>query len=148
MRVASWSVLAVLGGLLAGCGGETGLEDGAVEEVASVTQAVDSVTITGPTTITSTRQSYAANTSLIEPSFTWYVRNCPTSSVSACTAGWIYSGTQSPGTGQRGTYTTSLVPDCTGGGTKSFQLKVTAKGWLSATVEDTHVTMLCAPELP
>lgn len=153
MRINSWSAFVVVGGLtglLAGCGGEALATDEVSEsEVAAVEQAAVTVSVSGPNEITSsTRQyyTYTASSSAIEPSFLWYARTCPTASITGCTATWSYVHNQAPGTAQPSTYRASLVRDCTGGGTRTYQLKVSAKGWLSETVEAFKVTKLCGTQ--
>ena len=86
---------------------------------------------------------YASTHALIEPGFQWYQRYCPTSDVASCTASWAYMGSSGPYSGYNGRFTTSLTVDCTGGGTRTYQLQVYARGWLSPTVTDIHVTKLC-----
>src|SRR4051794_15404063 len=107
---------------------------------------VDPFTITGPTAIGSdVRQNYnyvaTVNAFYVSFSF-WGTRFCPTTSLTTCTAAWAqHQGTQLSDTQNR--YTQSLVRDCTGGGTKSFQVRITATAFGMGTVTKSFVTKLC-----
>ena len=101
------------------------------------------VTVGGPTTVT-TNGSYTwgATTNVFEPFYKWYTRTCPTLSTS-CTATWSLASYGS------NTYTRNMTRDCTGGGTKSFQIQVNVTGWYSANVTSaTKVVRLCPPVEP
>jgi hypothetical protein len=89
---------------------------------------------------------YAATHALVEPTFTWYQRYCPTSDVASCTAVWGYVTSNTYYTPYDGKITRSLSVDCSGDGQKSYQLQVRAKGWVAPEVSDIHVTRLCTPE--
>jgi hypothetical protein len=114
---------------------------------------INTVTLTlyGPDSITATgNYSYVANFSSPYPSFQWFARKCASLTVSACDATgpvWteLYSGIEANGYSQ--TYTTGLVPDCTGMGTKSYQVRVTASGFAQGPQTKYKATKLCA-ELP
>lgn len=107
-----------------------------------------SVSLSGPSTIytNGSYTFYAQTNALIEPTFTWYQRYCPTSDVGSCTASWGYVTSNTYYTPYDGKITRSLSVDCSGDGQKSYQLQVRAKGWAAAEVSDIHVTQLCAPE--
>ena len=98
----------------------------------------------GPTTVTTNGPyTWHASTNVFEPFYKWYSRNCPTLSATSCTATWYLASTGSY------SYTRNMARDCTGGGTKSLQLRVNVTGWYSANVTSgTHVVRLCPPVEP
>jgi hypothetical protein len=106
------------------------------------------VYLSGPDTIYSNGSYtfYAQTHALVEPTFTWYQRYCPTSDVASCTAVWSYVTSNTYYTRYDGKITRSLSVDCSGDGQRSYQLQVRAKGWAAPEVSDIHVTQLCAPE--
>jgi len=104
------------------------------------------LSITGPDQIMTLRAqtyTYTANMSAPYPTFyPWGVRYCPTLSVTGCTVPWTTrSGTV------HGTYYSdikeSLKLDCTGGGTKSFQVRAQASAYFVPTETAYKVTRLC-----
>jgi hypothetical protein len=99
-----------------------------------------SVTISGPDTIdTSGNYTYDALThALVSPTYQWSIRTCPNAAVGSCTSGWTIWPTTTADY-----FTTYLAVDCSGDGQKVAQVRVTAKGWVSPEVSDTHVTALC-----
>lgn len=122
-------------------------ESGVASQTGAASQYVN---VNGPEAIyssTSSGYTFSAGSNLIEPTYTWYKRYCDTLDVDSCASAWIYSGGASVGTGMGDYKTFSLVRDCSGTGTRSFQVKVDAKGWYSVTYSDTHVTALCPPDI-
>ena len=106
------------------------------------------VYLSGPDTIyaNGSYTYYAQTHALIEPTFYWYQRYCPTSDVASCTAPWGYVTSNTYYTIYDGKIERSLSVDCSGDGQKSYQLQVRAKGWMAPEVSDIHVTQLCEPE--
>jgi hypothetical protein len=72
----------------------------------------------------------------------WGVRTCPTSSVSTCTSPWstVYGTTHDT---YYSTISWSLAGDCSGGGTRSFQVRAQASAFAIPTETAYFVTMLC-----
>lgn len=108
------------------------------------------LTITGPAEISSlVRQNYnyVATVNGFYVSFSpWGVRFCPTLSQTGCTVAW----TQRLGdriAENQSRITQSLVKDCTGGGTKSFQVRATANAFGLGTMTAYKVTKLCGAEI-
>lgn len=117
-----------------------------VPEDVGTTEAT--LSLSGPASIT-TSGNYTYRASLYAPyaSFTWYSRTCATSTVASCTATWnLTSGTStSEYTSQ---YTRYLSPDCSGGGTRSFQVRVDARAFGQPTQTKYVVTKLCGTVQP
>ena len=112
----------------------------------SFTHGPSHFNISGPSEIgSSVRQTYtyrATMDAFYAGIGDWGVRFCPTLSLTSCTVAWT------PRTGTRiaeniSEIYQSLVRDCTGGGTKSFQARVTGTGWGVGTVTAHKVTKLC-----
>jgi hypothetical protein len=111
------------------------------------------LTISGPSEITayvSASYTYTAYMSGVyvrwgyEP---WAVRYCPTLSVSSCTTTWNpRTGTVMNENWNKLT-TTIRARDCTGGGTKSFQVRAQAWAFGQGTVTNYKVTKLCGTEI-
>jgi hypothetical protein len=102
--------------------------------------------ITGPDAIgSSVRQTYtyrATMDAFYASVGGWGVRFCPVLSVTSCTVAWT-SRTGTRIADNISEIYQSLVRDCTGGGTKSFQARATGTGWGVGTVTAYKSTRLC-----
>lgn len=100
--------------------------------------------IGGPSAVYQTgTHTFTANLHAFYASYSWHVRSCPTESLTACTATWAYVFGEYIESGQNSTYSRNLVKDCTGGRTKTFQIKVTASGFNSPLETAHKVVKLC-----
>lgn len=97
--------------------------------------------------VQSGNHTYGASLSAFYVSFTWYVRTCPTASVDGCAATWNWRRSYYTESGFTDSYTQYLARDCTGSGTKTFQVRVTASGFATPAQTRYKVTNLCY-ELP
>lgn len=116
----------------------------------SFTHGPPHLTIAGPAEISSlVRQNYnyIATVNGFYVGFSpWGVRFCPTLSLTSCTTAW----TERLGSRiaeNKSQITQSLVRDCTGGGTKSFQVRATATAFGQGTMTAYKVTRLCGKEI-
>lgn len=91
--------------------------------------------------------TYGAYLGAFYVSFSWHVRTCPTASVDGCAATWGLRRTFYTESGFRDSYTQNLARDCAGGGTRTFQVRVTASGFATPQQTKYKVTNLCY-ELP
>ncbi|HEY0739009.1 MAG TPA: hypothetical protein VGD69_29085 [Herpetosiphonaceae bacterium] len=106
------------------------------------------LTLSGPTSITANgNYTYGASFYVPYARFVWYSRTCSTATVASCTATWnLTSGTMtSDYTSQ---YTRYLTRDCSGNGTRSFQVRVDASGFGQPTQTKAIATKLCGDVLP
>lgn len=104
------------------------------------------LSLSGPAQVTTTgNYTYYADLHAFYQSYYWYTRYCPTTSLSTCLSTWSLSRNAYKEVGYD-TYTRYLTRDCTGGGTKSFQVKVTASGFNTPAETRQMVTRLC-PDL-
>lgn len=118
--------------------------------VARPAQAAVTLTLGGPDAITqSGNYTYSAYFGAPYPQFLWYKRTCATATVASCTATWtqVTSGIDNSQV-YRSNYTTYLTRDCTGGGTRSFQVKVVASGFGQPAQTKYKATRLCGEVLP
>jgi hypothetical protein len=135
--------LGLLAGLQLSCSSEpTSTAESTPEPSLAV---IDPFTITGPVAIGSDvrrNYNYIATVNAFYVSFSfWGTRFCPTTALT-CTAPWAqHQGTRLSDTQNQ--YVQSLVRDCTGGGTKSFQVRITATAFGMGTVTKSFVTKLC-----
>jgi hypothetical protein len=99
-----------------------------------------SVTLWGPDAIfTSGNYTYdASTTAIIEPSFQWSMRTCPTADVASCTANWAQALPTSADY-----FTTWVEPNCPGTGEAVKEIRVVVTGWFSVHETATYVTALC-----
>jgi len=112
------------------------------------TASAAGLTVSGPGVIQrSGTYTYYADLHAFYQSYWWYARFCPTKSVSSCTATWSLVRNAYHEVGGD-SYSRSLSVDCTGGGTRSFQLKVTASGFATPAETVYKVTGLCPDPLP
>jgi len=86
--------------------------------------------------------TYYADLHAFYVSYKWYTRFCPTSTVGSCASTWYLTRSAYTETGYD-TYSRYLTRDCTGGGTKSFQIRVTASGFATPAETAYKVTKLC-----
>lgn len=91
--------------------------------------------------------TYGASLPAFYVTFSWYVRTCPTASVDGCAAQWSWRRNFYTESGGTDSYTQYLGRDCTGGGTRTFQVRVTASGFATPAQTKYKVTNLCY-ELP
>lgn len=110
------------------------------------TASAAGLTVSGPNTITkSATYTYYADLHAFYQSYSWYTRFCPTATVGSCTTTWSFTRSAYHEVGYD-TYFRFLSVDCTGGGTKSFQLRVTASGFATPAETVYKVTRLCPDE--
>lgn len=101
------------------------------------------LTLSGPAQVTTTGSyTYYANLHAFYQSYRWYTRYCPTTSLTTCASSWALSRSASVESGYD-SYTRYLTRDCTGGGTKSFQVRVTASGFNTPAETRQMATRLC-----
>lgn len=139
--------------VMIGCSDRLGPTEPSATDVPGLTSQTEAasqyVSISGPTVIyssSSSRYTFTVTSNLIEPDYTWYQRYCDTLDVYSCASAWHWAGVASVGTGVHHSQSFSLASDCSLGGTRSFQVKVDAKGWYAPTLSATHVTQLCSGE--
>jgi hypothetical protein len=107
--------------------------------------AVASVTLTGPTQITTSgNYTYYANASGVSPTFRWYTRTCSGLTVSGCTVAWSIAGSGTLLNPNLSGYTKALTvyPCSLRPAGPTFQVRVEAQAWQSPVVHDTLVTRL------
>jgi hypothetical protein len=112
------------------------------------------LTISGPSEITAYSKATYTYTAYMNGSYVswavypWAVRYCPTLKVDLCTTAWSpRQGTVVNENWNR--LSTSIVGrDCSGGGTKSFQVRAQASAFGQGTVTAYKVTKLCGTEIP
>lgn len=132
-------------GIVAACGEPPSEPNSStIAAVGDNPRAVESpVTLSGPDTVsTSGSYTYLAQRSVVGANFKFYVRTCPTGSIPACSAPFTFTSSTMINAGAA-KIVKSLQPDCSGGGTKSYQVKVVVTG--SYVVPDSafKVTNLC-----
>jgi len=119
-------------------------------EEPSFTHGPPHLTISGPAEISSlVRQNYTYTATMngLYVSFgPWGKRFCPTLSLTSCTTAWSET-LGSRISENQSQITQSLVRDCTGGGTKSFQARATSTAFGQGTVTAYKVTKLCGKEI-
>lgn len=105
------------------------------------------LTISGPNEIispTRTAYNYTAYMALPYPNFyPWGVRTCPTMSLTSCTVSWSTRYGSQYLDEYHNRITEYLARDCTGGGTRSFQVRAQASAFGHPTETAYKVTALC-----
>ena len=107
------------------------------------------LTISGPAEITSfsagsyTYQAYMDGVYVSWGVYPWATRSCPTLTVASCTTAWTpRQGSVIQQNWNKLTVTIG-ARDCTGGGTKSFQVRAQASAFGQGTVTTYKVTKMC-----
>ena len=124
----------------------------AIEEP-SFSHGPNHLTISGPSEITSfsagsyTYEAYMNGVYVSWGVYPWATRSCPTLTVSSCTTAWTpRQGSVIQENWNRLTVTIG-ARDCTGGGTKSFQVRAQASAFGQGTVTNYKVTRMCGKQL-
>jgi hypothetical protein len=147
MRTVSskFRLLSIVAGLvsLVSCSSEPTSESGDPSFATTTTY----LTVSGPNIVTAippTTYTYQAYMGASYPNFLpWGVRKCPTNSITSCTVPWstVYGTTID-------TYysriSQTLAEDCSGGGTRTFQVRAQASAFAVPTQTAYKVTALCA----
>jgi hypothetical protein len=107
------------------------------------------LTISGPAEITAfspasyTYQAYMDGVYVSWGVYPWATRSCPTLSVTTCTTAWTPRQGSVISENWNKLTTTIGARDCTGGGTKSFQVRAQATAFGQGTVTNYKVTKMC-----
>ncbi|HEY0640028.1 MAG TPA: hypothetical protein VGD67_20510 [Pseudonocardiaceae bacterium] len=116
---------------------------GALAMAGPGTASAAGLTLSGPSVVTANgNYTYRADLHAFYQHYQWHTRTCPTTSVTACAATWQYARTASVEVGPD-SYTRFLSRDCTGGGTRSFQVRVVASGFNTPAETAYLATRLC-----
>jgi hypothetical protein len=119
-------------------------------EEPSFTHGPSHLTVGGPAEISSlVRRTYtyrAVMDGFYVGWYPWGVRFCPTLSLTSCTTAWTERLGARISENVNEIYQ-SLVRDCTGGGTRSFQVRAKASAFGQGTLTAYKVTRLCGKEI-